>query len=237
MINQILNKLSDDYHQIIQNRLVVTYLNLYQYQVLRKEKSIIRNIDYFIFDGFLLPKFLFYFGYKKYKCLQPDFSGFFNELFNYCIRESKSVALVGGNEEDNLQTSNFIKEKFPDLKVSLRRSGFITSSSDEKKLLEKLVSKSPDYLLIGMGVPRQEIFMCKLKAKQFKGTSIACGGFYHQTSKKGDYYPDIVKILGIRWLYRIVDEPKLAYRYFIIYPTALFSLAKDIIQYKLKRFN
>jgi N-acetylglucosaminyldiphosphoundecaprenol N-acetyl-beta-D-mannosaminyltransferase len=85
-----------------------------------------------------------------------------------------------------------------------------------------------------MGSPNQENFLIELANEGWNGSGYTCGGFFHQTSKKGiQYYPTWCDKYNLRWMYRMYDEPKLIKRYVWHYPIFIFIFIFDMIVYKI----
>ena len=87
------------------------------------------------------------------------------------------------------------------------------------------------YVICGLGTPKQDIFAQKLKlalGSQLKQI-YTCGGFLHQTQDELHYYPKYIDILHLRWLYRAIKEPGVAKRLLTKYPFFIFIAIKDRI--------
>lgn len=232
MIKHIYNKLTDDFHDLTKPGTITTYLNPYQYLMLRNDKKILVIFDNVIFDGFLLPMLFSCFGLKKYKPLQPDLSGFFRNIFMDCSNNFKRVILLGGKPGEIELAVAAIRAEFPKIQIVSHRDGYFDNEEEKEVFASMIIRQNPDYVFVGMGVPNQEKFSVILKKKGFKGSVITCGGFFHQTARRLNYYPKFFSSLNIRWIYRIIDEPKLFYRYFVIYPISLSYFIYDVLRYK-----
>jgi N-acetylglucosaminyldiphosphoundecaprenol N-acetyl-beta-D-mannosaminyltransferase len=230
-----LEKITDDYQYITKAGNISTYVNPFQYIKLRSIENIDRKIDHFFFDGMLIPRILFLLGFRKVSVMQPDLSGFINRLFLNASIESKSVYIIGSSEDNVESAVKKIRDEFSDLFVIGFRGGFFASQTEYLSAINHIVKIKPNYVLVGMGAVYQENFLIDLKEKDFKGCGIACGGFIHQTANKTNYYPKFFRKLNIRWAYRIIDEPKLLYRYFVIYPFSLVLIIYDYYNNRRKK--
>ncbi len=232
-----IERLANSPTQILQPNCISTYINPYQYVKLRKQSMLESKIDLFYFDGQIIPCYIRLLGFPKYKVFPSDMSGFLDQLFNDCIKFNKSVYFIGSTQENILEAVRLIKDKYNKMSIRGFRNGYI-QDVDYEEVLQKILRLNPDYVLVGMGALAQEKFLVDLKRKGFRGCGIACGGFYHQTAKgKIHYYPKVFKKLNLRWVYRIIDEPKLLYRYLVIYPMGLFLITKDLIISRYKKIK
>lgn len=224
MINSVIHKVADqiDFTNKTQS---VSYLNIYNYKILRNFPQVVGNIDYFTFDGIMLVLFARLIKGIKINRQSPDFSSYFLELFSFLNTQKKSVYLLGGSFSEIREFTRRIKIQYPDIIISGYHNGF---DYKEEEIINTLISGQVDTVIVGMGTPKQELFVSKLKELGFKGSSYTCGAFFGQTvSSENDYYPKLMNDLHLRWAFRIYKEPKLIKRYFIQYPIGLAYLLKD----------
>ncbi len=231
MNKEIINKFPENkdlFFNLVKGKrsLLITYVNSYSYLYLRKNQDLYNNVDIITSDGFLL-KFLLRFIYgKRTPLLSPDFSSYFMELFQWISRKNKSVFFVGSTSEALQLSLQNIKKNFPELKIVGNHHGYF---DNRKKtiLIERISSLSPDFVIVGMGTPKQELFLVELSKSGWTGVGITCGALLSQSAKKLNYYPKLFKTLKMRWVYRIIDEPKLLWRYMVLYPWSVFLFLKD----------
>lgn len=204
-----------------------TFINPYSYIFLRKSAS---TIDFNLYiDGIFLVIFLRLIGVKALRC-SFDMTSLAPVVFQNAIYEKKSIYLLGSSNLDIENAKKFFTDTFMDLNIIGYRSGYFSNDHEMDDFLNELVVLSPDIVIVGMGAGLQEKVLINLKSKGWKGTGFTCGGFYHQTSKKGiEYYPFWVDRLNLRFLYRMYDEPKLIKRYFLYYPYFLILFIFDYI--------
>ena len=89
----------------------------------------------------------------------------------------------------------------------------------------------PDIIICGMGAPRQEELLLKLKeVRAWKGLGFTCGGYLDQLQQGLHYYPAAVDKLDLRWLYRLVKEPRrLLRRYILEYQVYWSALMRELL--------
>ena len=83
-----------------------------------------------------------------------------------------------------------------------------------------------------MGAGKQEKFLLKLVNLGWGGLGFTSGGFFHQSAKRYNYYHAWIDQLNLRWLYRILNEPKLLWRYSVDYLRFVFVFFYDLLVYK-----
>lgn len=148
-----------------------------------------------------------------------DFTSIADSVFRELNNKQGSVALVGGADCVSQHFSMLIGNRYPDLNVVYARNGFFQDVGEMEEVAGLITSMSPDAVIVGMGVVAQERMILSLMNVGFKGSAYTCGGFFDQTVQAGgDYYPHWIDRFNLRWLYRLVKEPKrLAKRYFLDY--------------------
>ena len=224
MINYVISKITDHINFDNSNQ-TVSYLNIYNYKILRNNREVLKEIDHFTLDGIMLILFIRLFFGKKIKRKAPDFSSYFKEMFAHSEINGKKIVFIGGSESDIENFVKIVKENYPEMLIAGYNSGF---NVDQERLIKKIIAQKIDIVIVGMGTPLQELFMIKMKYLGFKGSCFTCGAFISQTAIGGkNYFPNIIDKLHLRWAYRIYKEPKLIKRYLVDYPVGLKYLILD----------
>ena len=203
--------------------LLITYFNQNCFNIYNKNKKyreILEKHFHIYLDGmgiYLALKFLGYGYVKKFNATDLN-----TKIIKYLIKTKKNVYMVGGNFS-KLQILNATKKG---LKVIYYRNGFF-NNNEIPYIISDIKNKNPDIILIGMGVPRQEMFALKL-IKYINGKTIICVGnyfeFYLGTIKR---IPKPLRDKGIEWCYRIYTEPRRLWdRYFYGIPIYILSIIR-----------
>lgn len=191
---------------------IVTFVNPYAYTYIRKKTGLFDQFDYIFVDGMLLANFVTLFYGTKIKRNSFDMTGLAPECFSYAINQGKTLYFVGDTEFAINNAVKIIKQHYPEIKIIGSRNGFFKDEMDEDSFIKELADINPDIVIVGMGLFRQENFLVKLKKSGWNGLGFTCGGFFHQVTKKIDYYPSIINKLNLRWVYRFIKEPSVRWR-------------------------
>lgn len=203
---------------------LITYFNQHCYNIYFSDKSYKELIDKKFttyIDGTGIGFALKLFGRK---ISSPFNASDLNEkLFNYFIDKKYSVYLVGGKISENIITQKSSNK--------LKPAGYLQGyfkSEEEEGLIQKIIEHKPDVVIVGMGVPKQELFSAKL-AEKMPGKIIICVGnfleFYFGTIKR---IPKNFRNTGIEWIYRLFLEPKRLWRRYILgIPKFFYLLLKE----------
>lgn len=231
MITTIVNKLSSAPTEGGVN----AFLNPFSYLMLRKEKYLINYFASVMIDGQFLVLMIHMFLGIKLDRRSFDMTSLAPIVFKNASANGDTLFLVGSDSNSiKLAVARFI-ERYPRLQICGWRNGYFRSPTDRKDTLDAICQLSPAIVVVGMGTPRQERFLVELKDAGWVGTGYTCGGFFHQTARRIDYYPNWANRWHLRWMYRIIDEPKLIRRYAFDYTYFLIVFLYDVLRYKFTK--
>lgn len=210
---------------------ITTFLNPYSYLVAKNNLHIYQRFDRIYCDGIFLVNLLRFVGLKIER-RSFDMTSLAPLVFDHARQSNLSVSLVGGQVGvAELARDEFVKA-YAGLNVCSVHSGFFANDDHRRSLISSICSESPDIVIVGMGAGIQERFILDLVAAGWSGTGFTCGGFFHQTAKRGvGYYPEFFDAYNLRWLYRMYDEPALIRRYFLDYPRFVLHFLKDAVRF------
>ena len=202
---------------------LVTYFNQHCYNIYSSDKnyqSLIDNYFNTYMDGVGMLLALKIFGYHVEKCFNA--TDLNEKLLRYFIDSGYKIYIVGGKLSKNMILSSGRK-----INLVGYKDGFF-QDKEEKEVIDDIYNSDPDVVIVGMGVPRQELFSARL-SKKLNGKIIICVGnfleFYFGTIKR---IPKKLRNLGVEWMFRLTVEPKRLWkRYVIGIPIFFFFLMKE----------
>jgi len=207
------------------NHYLITYLNQHCFNIYSTNKIYKKLLDekFMVYvDGFginLVLKFLF--GRKNKKFNATDLN---EKIMELLLKRKTKFFILGGNfNQKELVTKFNCSDSF----VGYNKGFFL--DSEFENVIEKIRTANPDVVIIGMGVPKQEIIAERL-SRSINAYLFLCVGnffeFYFGTIKR---IPKKFRNKGIEWIYRFFQEPKRLWkRYFIGIPLFIFR----VIRYK-----
>lgn len=208
---------------------IAVFLNPYSYLRLRRSSELLQQVDRIYVDGAALVLALRCAGIRTER-RSMDLTSMAPEVLERASRETETIALVGGEAGIAQQAGERLQAILGPLNFVRIRSGYFADGVERAQEIENLAQTGPDVVLAGMGSPLQERFLVDLQRAGWRGTGYTCGGFLHQTasSATGQYYPRAFR--HARWLYRMLDEPKLVPRYLLLYPWFVAVFVHDVIK-------
>lgn len=133
-----------------------------------------------------------------------------------------SVFLYGARPGVAERAGESLQSACPGLRIAGTENGYI---SDETALLEALEREKPDLLLLGLGAPRQELWMAKNRQRT-PAVMIGVGGLLDVFAGDIPRAPETWQRLGLEWLYRLLREPR-RFKRVIRLPKILFLALRE----------
>ncbi len=139
-----------------------------------------------------------------------------------CLRAASDgvgVYFFGGAQGVAVDTASILEARFPGLQVAGMRNGFF-ASDDEPQIVAAIRSSGAGLLFVGLGSPRQEMWLARNLRATGCGAAVGVGGSFDVLSGRVQRAPQVWRRLGLEWLYRLIREPQrlrrqLALPYFV----------------------
>ena len=142
----------------------------------------------------------------------PDLMG---ELF---ARNNGLKHFFYGDKPETLEIlKRNLEEKYPDLQIAgMISPPFRTlSKEEEQKYIEKINESGADIIWIGLGAPKQEIWMYEHQ-NMVNGVMIGVGAGFSYHAGLIKRAPMWMQKMSLEWLYRLLQDPvRLFRRYFV----------------------
>lgn len=149
------------------------------------------------------------------------------EVCRRAAEEGLSVYLYGSLPEVlDLLEANLMR-RFPKLKIAGIRKGLFRLGTEEEKadIVADIRASKADIVLVGLGCPRQEIFLHEY-ADLLDRPMLAVGAAFHFHAGLLPQAPGWMQDRGLEWLFRLIKEPtRLWKRYLLLNPRFLTLLA------------
>ena len=167
----------------LQKGSIYTFLNPVSYLDAIKHKELFTQYDGIFADGGLLVKAVKFFYGKTIQRRSFDMTSLAPVLFDYAQDNGKSIAIVASKQESIEQAVKILIAKYPKLSILYFRNGYFNTNEEKMATVHKIVLLKPDFLIVGMGIVKQEDFLLKVKDAGYLGVGFTCGGFIHQIAK------------------------------------------------------
>jgi N-acetylglucosaminyldiphosphoundecaprenol N-acetyl-beta-D-mannosaminyltransferase len=164
------------------------------------------------------------------------------ELFEHFLRETQGKQykhfFYGGSSAtlDALMTS--LKDAFPGLQIAGKYSPPFRplTPEEESNAVEMINAASPDVLWIGLGCPKQELWMREHRDVLNVPVMVGIGQAFNIYAGTLKQAPRWMRESGLEWLFRLCLEPRRLWRRYLVYNT-LFLYYVFLEFFGLKSFE
>jgi exopolysaccharide biosynthesis WecB/TagA/CpsF family protein len=139
-----------------------------------------------------------------------------NEICTAAVEKDYKLYLLGSENEVIDKAVRNLKDNFPGINIVGYYHGYFDKiapngdkiAKSEKDIIKEIKEKKPDFLLVGLGVPKQELWIAKHKDKLGVPVCIGIGGSFDVLSGKIPRAPLWMQNHGMEWIFRLIKEPK-----------------------------
>ena len=154
-------------------------------------------------------------GFKEaQRVTGPDLMG---EIFSRSEKKSYKHYFYGSTEDTLNTLRKKLEEKYPGMMITGMHSPPFRSITNEedKEIIRQINDCNPDFIWVGLGAPKQEIWMHNHKGK-FNGVMIGVGAGFDYYAENIARAPKIMQDLGMEWFYRLLQDPKRLWKRYLV---------------------
>lgn len=136
------------------------------------------------------------------------------------------VFYLGGAPGVAVKAAAKLRETRPGLKLSVLDGYFdmTPGSSDAKAVVEAINAYAPDVLMVGMGMPRQELWIHRNYEALTPCVVLPVGAAFDYEAGVQRAAPRWMGDLGVEWLFRLAVDPKRLFHRYCVEPWHLLGL-------------
>jgi len=110
-----------------------------------------------------------------------------------------------------------LKKRFPSLNIAGIYSPPFSDTMEEDEKAAKIINEvSPDVLWVGLGCPKQQLWMYKNKDKMKVPVMVGIGAAFDFLAQTKSQAPRWIRDNGFEWIFRLITEPKRLWRRYLI---------------------
>src|SRR5215211_3489113 len=156
---------------------------------------------------------------------------------DHCAEAGHRVWLYGGRDQGSLvQLALSMRRKHPGVKIVGGYSPPFRDLTEEEEtaLAAQINAHKPDVLWVGIGVPKQEKWMARMRERLDVPVMCAVGAAFDFNAGRISQAPNWMQDRGLEWTYRIAQEPRrLLPRYLIHNPRFVLRIAGQLVRERL----
>jgi N-acetylglucosaminyldiphosphoundecaprenol N-acetyl-beta-D-mannosaminyltransferase len=153
---------------------------------------------------------------------------------NRCAEKGHRVWLYGGRDQGSLvQLALSMRRKHPGIRVVGGYSPPFRplTEEEEDEIVERINEAEPDVLWVGIGVPKQEKWMARMRDRLEVPVMCGVGAAFDFHAGRVSQAPDWMQERGLEWTYRIAQEPRrLLPRYLYYNPRFLAAIGRQLLR-------
>lgn len=153
-------------------------------------------------------------GYKDmFRTTGPSYM---EEIFKVSGEKGYRHYFYGSTNETLQNLYNKLNERYPGINIVGMYSPPFRNLTDEedKKVIVEINKTTPDFIWVGLGAPKQEIWMAK-HFGQVNGFMVGVGAGFDYFAGNITRAPEWMQRCNLEWLYRLRQDPKRLFkRYF-----------------------
>jgi len=157
------------------------------------------------------------------------------DLCSVAAKKGYRVFLLGAAEGVAAKAAVNLQQKYPGLIIAGTYSppfGFEKDKDEIDRINQILLKSKADLLFVGMGVPKQDIFIYENMQKYQIPMSFSIGATIDFEAGVQKRAPKWINKIGMEWLYRLCSDPKRMFKRYILDDTQIFKLAMKYYPHK-----
>jgi N-acetylglucosaminyldiphosphoundecaprenol N-acetyl-beta-D-mannosaminyltransferase len=148
-----------------------------------------------------------------------------------------SIGLYGGTPESLYNFCERLKTEWPNISIACKIAPPFRSltEAEDQAYTNEIRESGVEILFVGIGCPRQEIWMHAHVGK-IPAVMIGVGAAFDFHSGRVRQAPSFLQKLGLEWLFRLSVEPKRLFRRYLRHnPRFVLYFAYELLRTKLSR--
>lgn len=179
-------------------------------------KAIVNNADMVTPDGMPL---VWYGKITKVKGLgRVSGADFMNYIFQKSCETGYTHYFYGGMPETLEKLKEKLKGRFPELKIvgmyspPFRKSG----EMEDEKIVEHINSLRPDFIWVGLGAPKQDVWMANHRKLLEAPILAGVGAAFDFLAGIKPRAPKWMRSIGMEWFFRLCCEPRRLWKRYLV---------------------
>jgi len=155
-------------------------------------------------------------GINCERCAAPDIMGM---MFDESVKQGKTHYFYGGKDNEVLKKlRENLENDYPGIQiVGMYSPPFRPLTEDEdKQICDEINALKPDFLWVGIGAPKQEMWMWEHREKIHGTVMLGVGAGFNFFAGTLDKAPSWMEKASLEWFYRLTKEPKRLWRRYVL---------------------
>jgi N-acetylglucosaminyldiphosphoundecaprenol N-acetyl-beta-D-mannosaminyltransferase len=134
-----------------------------------------------------------------------------------CEAAGQSIYLLGSEPGVTAEAARRLNHWYPRLEISGTHHGFFDiGSPHDDRVVEDINARRPDIVLVGMGTPKQELWVQHNSARLETDVLWTVGALFDYVSGRVPRAPGWLADNGLEWIFRLAIEPQRMWRRYLL---------------------
>jgi len=194
----------------------VCYVNAASFNLARRDSryaQVLRSADLVYADGQAVV-----WASRYLRCPLPErvnAGDFFERFCEACAREHLTLCLVGSQPGVAERAAQNLVARSGNLRILAAHHGYFDQERSEA-IVAEINRLAPDILVVGMGSPRQELWVAEQFDRLNIGVAWCVGALFEYAAGVRYRAPVWVRKAGLEWAFRLVLEPRRLWRRYLV---------------------
>jgi len=220
---------------ILINKLSISELESYAFAEKSDFEKIFNNVDLSLPDGRPLTWISYLCGNGlKQRISGPDLMIY---LLNRCNKNKLKVYFYGSSQKVLNSITNRLNNEYKNIEFSVDSPPYRLLTEEENIIKVKNINSfEPNIIFVGLGHPKQEEWIFKNRNK-INSVMIGVGAAFDFYSGHTRRAPKWMRIIGLEWLYRLIQNPRRLFKRYLISNTFfIFFGIIQVFKHYVKKF-
>lgn len=212
-----------------QQKIVIANHNLhsvYLYHHNAKVRQFYRTTNYVHIDGMILVFLAKLLGKPAERKHRITYLDWVHPLMTESVQKHWRIFYLGSKPGIAEAAAEILRLKFPGLCLKTHHGYFNRqeASGENANILKLIADFQPNILMVGMGMPRQELWIMDNLQNIGSNIILPCGACMDYIAGAISTPPRWMGRLGVEWLFRLVSEPRRLWERYLIEPWYILKL-------------
>ena len=139
----------------------------------------------------------------------------FPRLCERAAQSGFSLFLLGGLAGVAELAAQAMQQRYPKLLIAGVQDGYF-STEQESQIIDTINNSGANILLVGFGVPKQELWLAKHREQLRPTVCFGVGGLFDYYSGRIPRAPVWMREIGLEWSWRLIQEPGRMWKRYVI---------------------
>ncbi|HLY62262.1 MAG TPA: WecB/TagA/CpsF family glycosyltransferase [Terriglobia bacterium] len=146
-------------------------------------------------------------------------------LAQEAVKKDWRIFYLGSKPGVAEKAARILRSQHKGLQIATHHGHFdpTQTGTENQSILAEIKAYSPDILMVGMGMPRQEAWVIENRKDIAAHAVFCCGALMDYVAGEIPTPPRWIGLLGFEWLYRLLSEPGRLWRRYLLEPWSVMG--------------